>query len=200
MSSEKVYQLRIDLQYAKPPIWRRVLVPSDTTLSDMHTVIHALFGWTNSHLHQFFTCDPDFRSREYYAPSGPYALDGAHDEADYVLSQFLVNKGDKLIYEYDFGDSWEHVIKLEKILPREEVEAEYDQLPVCIKGRLARPLEDIGGIGGYYYFLEVIEDPDHEQYEDYVGWADGDFDPEAFDLDKANKRLRNRGRYMMGPF
>ncbi len=196
MSSENVYQIRIDLQYAKPPIWRRVLVPTDIMLDEMHAIIQAVFSWDNSHLHCFI----DGYFDDYSVFIGPPSVDVEMDEAECPLVDVLAGEGDRLIYEYDFGDSWRHVLKVEKVLPREEVEAEYDQLPVCIKGRLAAPPDDIGGIGGYYYSLEILQDPNHEQYEDYKGWYEESFDPEVFDIDEANERLQNRGRYIMGPF
>ncbi|MCK5324066.1 MAG: plasmid pRiA4b ORF-3 family protein, partial [Desulfobulbaceae bacterium] len=95
---------------------------------------------------------------------------------------------EKFIYEYDFGDSWKHVILVEKILSNDP-KIKY---PVCIKGKRACPPEDCGGIWGYYDFLEVIQNPDHPEYNEMSEWWDaGEFDPEAFDLDKVNMRLKS---------
>lgn len=81
-------------------------------------------------------------------------------------------------YVYDFGDSWEHEIRLEKILPREK-----RKYPACIAGKRACPPEDCGGIWGYEEFLEIIKDPEHEEYEDMLDWVGGEFDPEHFDIE-----------------
>jgi hypothetical protein len=91
----------------------------------------------------------------------------------------------KFVYEYDFGDSWEHVLLVEKVLPPEPGQ----RYPVCIKGRRACPPEDVGGIWGYAYFLEAIQNPDHPEREDYLEWIGGEFDPQAFDLEEVNAAL-----------
>jgi len=98
----------------------------------------------------------------------------------------IADAGAKFVYEYDFGDSWEHILLVEKVLPMEPDQ----QYPVCIKGKRACPPEDVGGVWGYYGFLEAIQDPDHPEHEDYLEWIGEDFDPEAFDLDAVNAALR----------
>jgi len=75
---------------------------------------------------------------------------------------------------------------MEEILPLEPGRF----YPVCIKGKRARPLEDVGGICGYYGFLEAIQDPEHPEHENYLEWIGGEFDPEAFDLEEVNRALR----------
>jgi hypothetical protein len=109
------------------------------------------------------------------------------DERKFKLNQIAPREKHKFIYEYDFGDSWEHVILVEKILSPEPG-ATY---PECVKGRRARPPEDVGGIWGYADFLEAIRDPTHPEHESYVEWIGGEFDPEAFDLDEVNAALRD---------
>ena len=93
---------------------------------------------------------------------------------------------DKLIYEYDFGDSWEHELLVEKILPLDEAK----RYPVCLTGKRACPPEDCGGIWGYVSFLEVIHDPEHPEHEEMLEWVGGACDPEAFDLDEVNVELQ----------
>jgi len=66
---------------------------------------------------------------------------------------------------------------VEKILPRDK-NIDY---PICIAGKRACPPEDCGGIGGYENLLEIISDPDHEEYEEMMEWLGGEFDPEHFD-------------------
>jgi hypothetical protein len=174
-----IYQIKISLIGAKPPIWRTVLVASDIKLSAFHGVIQAAMGWTNSHLHQFIAnkkfygvCDEDFDME-------------VEDETQYMLAQLLKKEKDSLIYEYDFGDSWEHNILLEKILP-------FDAgitLPVCLKGKRACPPEDCGGIWGYEELLKIISDPEHPENEEMLDWLGGEFDPEEFDLEDINEDL-----------
>jgi hypothetical protein len=91
-----------------------------------------------------------------------------------------------LRYEYDFGDSWEHELLVEKILPPEPGV----RYPLCLKGKGACPPEDVGGVWGYDSFLEAIADPKHPEHDDMLEWVGGEFDPEAFDLDEVNEALR----------
>ena len=181
-SNAAVYQLKITLQASHPPIWRRALVSADITLHQLHDTIQLLMGWSNSHLHQFIAAgvvygedDPEF---------------GLGDEAEFVsehkvvLQQLLRQEKDKLIYEYDFGDSWEHKVVLEKILPPDPP----GSYPICLTGKRACPPEDVGGMWGYDSFLEAIGDPENPEHEDMLEWA-GAFDPEEFDLQEINKRL-----------
>jgi hypothetical protein len=93
---------------------------------------------------------------------------------------------DKCLYEYDFGDSWEHEVLVEKILPREQGK----RYPVCLTGKRACPPEDCGGIWGYAEFLEAINDPQHPEHEEMREWVGGEFDAEAFDPDEVNRELQ----------
>ena len=93
------------------------------------------------------------------------------------LSDYFTLGNKDALYTYDFGDNWQVKVRLEKILPRTEG-VEY---PVCTEGKRASVPEDSGGIGGYMYKLEVLKDPQHEDYEDTLEWIGEDFDPEYFD-------------------
>ena len=176
-----IYQIKVTLEDSKPPIWRRLLVGSDTTLGDLHHVIQAAFGWWDYHLHQFIV------DETYFGVPDPDYEDYVemNDEQGVTLRQVAPREGSKFRYEYDFGDSWLHQVLLEKILPPEPGQV----YPVCIKGRRARPPEDVGGMWGYYHFLEAIGDPDHEEHDEYLEWVGGEFDPEAFDLEEVNQAL-----------
>ena len=180
----EIYQLKVTLQYSKPPIWRRLLVPSNVPLNKLHYILQTAFDWTNSHLHQFIVGDG-----LYYGESHPdYGDFDMQDERKFTLKDIAPGEGDKFVYEYDFGDSWEHIVLVEKVLPPDPAQT----YPVCIKGKLAGPLEDIGGMWGYYEFLEAMKDPDHPDHAMYVEcYGDEEFDPEAFDLDSINAGLRN---------
>ena len=174
-----VYQLKITLNGSKPPIWRRIQVTDNTTLDKLHQTIQAVMGWGGYHLHQFIVAG------EYYGrPHPDYDLE-MHDDRKVRLSQVMFQEKDKLVYEYDFGDGWEHAVLLEKILPLETG----TRYPVCLKGKRACPPEDCGGIWGYANFLDAIGDADHPEHDDMLEWIGGEFDPEAFDLDDINLRL-----------
>ncbi|GMT46199.1 MAG: plasmid pRiA4b ORF-3 family protein [bacterium] len=181
---KKIYQIQIALKGSRPKIWRRILVPSDLLLSDFHKVIQTTMGWTNSHLHQFI------KNRTFYARRMPddYTWEELNnvDYKEIKISDLLKKEKEKIVYEYDFGDSWEHEIILEKILPIDE-EKKY---PVCLTGKNNCPPEDCGGVWGYSDLLEIVKQPDHEEYEEYSEWLGEDFDPKYFDKDKINKMLR----------
>jgi hypothetical protein len=178
--SDQVYQLKVTLKGSKPPIWRRVMVPGKFSLYKLHQVVQISMGWTNSHLHQFLI------DGEYYSIPDPDDSEAVIDEHRYALGRIAPVEKCKFLYEYDFGDSWEHIILVEKILPPEKG----CKYPVCLKGKRACPPEDVGGIWGYEDFLEAISDPGHEQHDSYLEWMDGEFDPEEFDLDEINQALQ----------
>ena len=177
--TKTIYQIKISLAGATPPIWRTVLVPGDIRLDALHNVIQLAMGWTDSHLHQFIA-----NKKFYGMPDDDLEME-MEDETKYKLAQLLKKEKDVLVYEYDFGDSWEHIILLEKILPFDGKTA----LPVCIKGKRARPPEDCGGIWGYKDLLETLADPKHPDHDDMLEWLGGEFDPEAFDLADINDDL-----------
>ncbi len=178
-----VYQLKVTLRGSRPPIWRRVLVPGRYTLGDLHWVIQFVMGWTNSHLHHFDVFGT------YYSLPMPYSgwEDAEEQDARKVrLAEIAPQAKTKFRYEYDFGDSWDHDVLVEKILPPDPKLKH----PVCLAGKRACPPEDVGGVWGYAEFLEAIADPEHEEHEMYLEWIGGEFDPEAFDLEAVNRDLR----------
>lgn len=103
-----------------------------------------------------------------------------------TIAEVLPREKSRIVYEYDFGDSWLHEILVEKIDGRVPG-APY---PMCVDGKRACPPEDCGGIGGYAELLEVLSDPGHEEHEDKLEWLGGQFDPKAFDLGEANGALK----------
>lgn len=111
------------------------------------------------------------------------------DERRHTLAQVAKGKGAKLTYEYDFGDSWIHSIKVEDALPAESASAQ----AVCLDGARACPPEDVGGSMGYENFPEALRDPKHPEHAEFLEWIGGPFDPEAFNKDAlivALKHLR----------
>ena len=139
-------------------------------------------GWSNYHLHQFI-----IHEGEYGIPDLDYGTD-IEDEKRVRLGEIILAEKEKFIYEYDFGDSWEHEILVEKIAPIEKGL----QYPICLKGKRACPPEDCGGIWGYPEFLEAIEDVNHPEHDDMLEWIGGEFDPEEFDVNSINKGLKYR--------
>jgi hypothetical protein len=188
MSTPKaIYQIKVTLKDSKPPIWRRVLVEDTTTLSKLHAILQTVMGWTDSHLHQFIIND------EFYGePDDEFSDIEIKNEKRFHLNQFVERKGFKFIYEYDFGDSWEHAILVEAILPIEKG-AFY---PRCLEGKRACPPEDVGGMGGYEDFQKVIANTKDPEYDEMMAWI-GSFDPERFNLEYVNEGLRHPRRARM---
>ena len=185
-NSNQIYQIKVTLDDTHPPIWRRILVPAHTTLLKLHDILQIVMGWEDYHLHMF-----TIEGSIYGDPADDeYGDFGTIDEANYKLNRVIYQEGQRLSYEYDFGDSWDHTLLVEKILlPQEGI-----RYPLCLKGKRACPPEDVGGVWGYENFLEAIRNPDHDEHEEYLTWVGGEFDPEAFDLEEVNTRLRSMGR------
>lgn len=176
-----IYQLKVTLSDIRPPIWRRFLIASTDNLTDLHLAMQIVMGWTNSHLHEFA------KGRERYGvPDEDFPSD-THNESKFRINQVLKQEKDKIRYTYDFGDSWDHEIVLEKILPFEMG----IKLPTCLKGSRACPPEDVGGPPGYEIFLEALADPDHPEHAGILEWFSEPLDPEHFDLMKVNHLLHN---------
>jgi len=181
--AQTVYQLKITLRDIRPPIWRRVQVRSDATLGHLHWVIQFAMGWTNSHLHSF-----SIQGMEYSMLMPDLGLDDLDmlDEQPVKLSKVITGEKFKFFYTYDFGDSWEHEVLVEKVLTA-EADTDY---PTCIKAKRACPPEDCGGSWGYQEFLEAIQDADHPEHESMLEWVGGAFDPEDAELDTINALLK----------
>ncbi len=175
-----LYQIKVTLRGTSPPVWRRLIVPADTRLSELHQILQAAMGWTDSHLHQFEV------GRRVIGMPSPDDWQPVEDERKIELSEVAPAAKSRLRYEYDFGDSWEHDIVVEKVLSPEYAVA----APACVGGRRAGPPEDVGGVWGYEAFLEAIQDPSHPEHEERLEWVGGGFDPEAFDLAGVNADLR----------
>ena len=179
-----LFQLKITLRgVSKPPVWRRVLVPAAIALDELHEVILRAMGWHGGHLHVFSD-----GMTEYGIPDREL---GHADEAGVELADLVAVPGERVSYTYDFGDDWEHDIKLEKVLAPDPAIV----IPVCLTGKGACPPEDCGGAWGYADLKEAIANPDHEEHEELLGWLGLDdpseFDPAEFSLDEVNARLRH---------
>lgn len=178
---KRIYQLKVTLHRTKPPIWRRILVPSDIRLSELHMILQIVMGWENAHLHQFVAEGVTYGSHD---EGLDMDMDVENEDA-YELHQILKKEKKLITYEYDFGDSWVHHVMLEKIVPFDKD----CQLPRCIAGKRACPPEDCGGIWGYQEILDTLKHPEDPEYEETLEWLGGGFDPEKFDLGGANLEL-----------
>jgi hypothetical protein len=153
-TKSKTYRLKVSLRGSRPPIWRRLEVDAGVTLAGLHDILQVVMGWTDSHLHQFR------RGTTYYGPPDPEMGMERENERRVVLHQVLRRPQDRIVYEYDFGDGWEHDVVLEGI-----GEADGTKPPTrVLAGKRACPPEDVGGIWGYYRFLEAIQDPKHPEH------------------------------------
>ena len=188
-------RVRIDLTGTRPPLWRRLELASDLFLHEVHEIVQAAFGWTDYHLHQFASGPRQYGiEREYYLC--PFSVDEGDEgvpEEEVRLDEVLVDVGDKLFYEYDFGDDWQHVIRLEAVLARESSAPR----AICTGGRRPGPPEDCGGIDGYE-LLVAATDPNHPDHAtaraECANTYGPDADPDAwaptpFDIDEINRTL-----------
>ena len=182
------YQFKIKLEgTSKPQVWRCLLVPERYTFAQLHMAIQGAFGWENAHL---------FRFHDGYDGNLSISIpfdDGFGDSPDEGAGKIKINKifsaeKQQLRYEYEFGDSWEHTLTLEKITDDKITQAR------CLAGKGACPPEDCGGIPGYYMLVATVNDPEHEEYEDMREWMgmedDEDWDVNYFDLEETNARLQ----------
>lgn len=189
----KEYHIRIKLKDAPVPVWREIKVPSNITLELLAFVINDAMGWKNEHLYAFYSKTAEFKNavcikqdKKFF---GAFQKEMALDTSKYPISFLLREKKDRIRYEYDFGDSWEHEIWLKGI---REYDSEEQPCLKVVKGVGQCPPEDCGGVGGYAYLLSLLQKKrksadDKERLE----WYDLDetFDPNEFDLDWAQTGL-----------
>ena len=188
--SGSVTCMRLDLDHAGPPIWRRLRIASDLRLNQMHDVIQSAMGWTDMHLHHF-QMGPDAKDFRVVPFLTPFDLEeGETDgilESDVRLDEVIAEPRQRLFYTYDLGDSWHHTLTLEKVEPW----VEDDPVARCVAGRRACPPEDVGGIPGYEEILAALDgriDPDEAEWmAERLAWLPVGFDPAAFDLDEVNR-------------
>ena len=184
-------QVRIALTGTRPPIWRRLLVPPSMTLDLLHDVLQIVMGWEDCHLHMFVKGRQRFSTPDPWGGDWmPMGMPRELDERTYRVDQLLKKEKDWIAYEYDFGDSWNHRVTLQKVLLRDP----RLRLPACISGKRQCPPEDCGGLPGFYRMLDALEDPDDEEHHELKDWVGGSFDPEEFSVETVNQQLRQRFR------
>ncbi len=173
---KEVYQFKISLKGIQPAIWRQIQVPENYSFWDLHVAIQDVMGWLDYHLHLFRITKPALNEIHEIGIPDEYELDFL-PSWELAISDYFTLENNSAEYEYDFGDSWQHEVILEKILSK-EIASKY---PKCIAGERACPPEDCGGIGGYQEFLDAIFDPNQGERETMLEWVGGSFDPETFD-------------------
>lgn len=174
----QVYVIKVTLLGTIPPVWRRILVRRDITLRNLHGSLQIVMGWTNSHLHQFVL------QKQGLPGSISRIKSKVANENRTRLGDLIWNRGARLLYEYDFGDGWEHELLLEEVLLGDE---SFQQ--ICVAGDRCCPPEDCGGPQGF----AALQDPSHPGHEEVVEWI-GTSVPQAFSVEEINRRLRRRKR------
>ncbi len=190
---DRVYQFRIVLKGIEPPVWRRIQVPEIYTFWDLHVAIQDAMGWLDYHLHAFEITNPATLQRDTIGIPNEDWQDEFPTLAGWQIPIGTYFSPDNRVteYLYDFGDSWEHTVTLEKVFPRDRSV----RYPICVAGKRRCPPEDCGGVYGYEDLLRVLADPEDEEHESTLTWVGGSYDPEAFDpkkvrFDDPQKRWR----------
>ncbi|MGP1593490.1 MAG: plasmid pRiA4b ORF-3 family protein [Prevotella multiformis] len=190
----KKYTLRIKLDHIRPAIWRKIEVPSNITLASLASVILLSMGWCETHLHQFVAKRGkavDLYVTSIHNPKGFQAVAGRyHDGGRVTVGEILKKVKDKVTFEYDYGDGWEHTVTLTGI-------ADYagsEKQVTLLDGKRACPPEDCGGVWGYQEICELMKDPASQDARERLEWLGYRFDPERFQLEKAQRAVRGCNR------
>lgn len=181
----EIYRVRVSMRDIEPVIWRQIELSGQTTLKQFHRILQIAMGWENYHLHEFLV-----GGQRYGGPDPDY--DGPGEvirESGVRLTSVLPQPGSEMLYVYDFGDYWQHEIRLEAVLGPESG-AYY---PRVLNGARSCPPEDCGGTGGYADLLEILMNPAHKEFEDMRQWTGSRFNAEVFSAEAANERLQKNG-------
>lgn len=195
----QVYQFRIALEGIKPDIWRRIQVPETYSFWDLHIAIQDSMGWEDQHLHIFKMVNPTTKESEKIGvPEDIIGLEATTLPGWKIpLPTYFSFQNNVAQYSYDFGDNWHHEVVLEEILPIER----RTRYPRCVDGERACPPEDCGGIWGYERILEVVKDPNHEEFKDLKRWLGRIFKPEEFRPEKVRfSNPRTKWKNAFGTF
>ena len=141
-------------------------MPDDMSLGRLHDIIQVAMGWQDGHLHAFH-----IGGKQYGFPDS--------SDPNFKISSVIAKGFKSFKYEYDFGDGWEHEVLVEE-LPEFDPQLTY---PRYVDGARRCPPEDVGGIGGYFDFLEAVLDPHHPEHEEMRDWYGGDFKPDELDVE-----------------
>lgn len=191
LDTKPILQFKISLIDSSPLIWRRIQIAETCSFYDLHVAIQDVMGWEDCHLHQFIIYTGAKKRSEQRTFIG--MPDDAFGESDTLVSwetkvgAYLASEEKRrIIYEYDFGDSWEHLIEFEGYCDKDP---EVKKYPICYDGKMACPPEDSGGLGGYYGMLDAAADKNHPEHEEILEWLGNEFNPNEFD--KATVKFHN---------
>lgn len=179
--ARSAYVVKVTLLGVRPPVWRRLLVPANIHLGDLHGILQAAMGWKDCHLHVFSVGKDTFGA---LAPDGD-ETPGTDWDDERGLTLRDLGLGAEFLYEYDFGDNWKHRVRIESLAPETSLSA-----PVCIGGSRACPPESCGGRHGYAVLLLALADTKHKRHAEMRDWLGRDFDPETFDAERVTSELR----------
>ncbi|MBK5253348.1 MAG: plasmid pRiA4b ORF-3 family protein [Peptostreptococcaceae bacterium] len=183
----KALELKVTMELENFDVWRKVMVPLNFTFEELHEVMQIIFDWKDYHLHDFIILDNN----------QPY-IDIVESEEELVFEidiPVILNKNIKIAnylpkykkvnYRYDFGDGWQHIIKVENL------SFDYNKnYAYCLDGEGNTPPENVGGEDGYAEFIKIMDDPTCEEYENTKLWAESQW-YKSFDMDLVNRRLKN---------
>ena len=187
LRTSRVIEMYIELEHTEPRVWRRFLVQDSLSMYQLHEIIQVTMGWMHSHLFMFRTKgiviaepspDDDWHNVEF------------KDARKTKIASIFKNPSDSFTYEYDYGDSWEHKLRFERVVSEDEVMFE---VPRCIGGENACPPEDCGSFPGFDRLKKIISDPENEEYDGMIHWLDSyypNYDPKEFSLGAVNKILK----------
>ncbi len=182
--------LRIKLNSTDLKIWREIKVPSNLTLTALGEVLQDAMGWMHEHLYQFRKGDVCFVDREQMEDSFGFGRISYRDMAQCTVDDMLTEKGKRVVFEYDFGDSWEHDVWYKgerEYLPDEKPSITF------VKGAGACPPEDCGGIWGYEDLLEIRKKKKHTKEErERLMWnlMYEDYDPDFCDDEEIDEMMQ----------
>lgn len=183
-------ELEITLRHITPRIWRLFVVPGSIKLHKLHAVIQTVMGWTDSHLHSFRVGSHEYMQPDPGDPGWQETMSDTiiHDERKHKLGDLITTKGDKFSYTYDFGDDWEHEVKVKSVIASPEPL----KFAFCVHGERACPPEDCGSFPGYEELCEALPNPKHPRHKELKEWI-GEYDPGRFDEQEVNRRLSRIG-------
>ena len=199
--------LKVELELGDYEAWRKVIVPLNYTFRELHNIIQKLYNWQDYHLHEFFVYSEErddtkwLNHSEYHRDGYKAIMNLTMNQENLEYNKYELNYQEedfelavenevklkevlpaRIKYNYDYGDNWQHYLKTEEI-----IEDYNKNTPTLLEGEGTAPPEDVGGVGGFSEFMEIISNPDHEEYESMLEWAESqgfrEYDPEKIESD-----------------
>jgi len=192
-----VIRLEAHIVGIEPAVSRTLELSRELNFAQLHEILQAAFGWTDNHLHQFILGGVVVGAPEYIEDHdyGPRVIEATEFRLRDLRFPFGHDARLEIVYQYDFGDDWNHHLLLTPVPPVEGV-----KYPRCTAGSRACPPEDVGGYSGYAEFLEAWSDPEDDSHKANRRWAGSKFDPERFDLEATNKAIAKALRACKGGY